>query len=159
MAKDVCESLGISNHRDALTRLDDDEKDDVGITDTIGRTQKNSIVNESGLYKLAFTSRKEEAKRFTKWVTSEVLPTIRKTGSYTAPIEQPKPTFSISHLNQQFKEARELAFNRGFTNGKVNEAAVELLKQTTGIDLDAIIGKPTHTKGDAIKTEMTYLRG
>jgi prophage antirepressor-like protein len=104
VAKDVCESLGISNHRDALTRLDDDEKDDVGITDTIGRTQQNSIINESGLYKLAFTSRKEEAKRFTKWVTSEVLPTIRKTGKYEIPKAEPK---TESNLLENIKKAGE----------------------------------------------------
>jgi prophage antirepressor-like protein len=89
VAKDVAEALGIANHRDALSRLDNDEKDDVGITDTIGRTQQNSTINESGLFKLVFSSRKEEAKRFTKWVTSEVLPTIRKTGKYEAAITTP----------------------------------------------------------------------
>lgn len=88
LAKDVCVILGIANYRDALTRLDDDEKDDVGITDTIGRVQQNSIINESGMYSLTMTSRKPEAKKFKKWVTSEVLPSIRKTGSYsTKPVD------------------------------------------------------------------------
>ena len=83
VAKDVCKVLSIKNHKDAVSRLDDDEKDEVGITDPIGRTQKTLIVNESGLYSLVFMSRKPEAKKFRKWVTSEVLPSIRKTGSYS----------------------------------------------------------------------------
>ena len=83
VAKDVCKVLSIKNHKDAVSRLDDNEKDEVGITDPIGRTQKTLIVNESGLYSLVFMSRKPEAKKFRKWVTSEVLPSIRKTGSYS----------------------------------------------------------------------------
>lgn len=82
---DVCRVLEISNPRDAASRLDEDEKDGVGITDAIGREQNNTVVNESGLYSLILTSRKDAAKRFKKWVTSEVLPTIRKTGAYGAP--------------------------------------------------------------------------
>jgi prophage antirepressor-like protein len=82
VAKDVCEVLGIANHNDAIGRLDDDEKGEVGITDPIGRKQLMAVVYESGLYALIFTSRKEEAKAFRKWVTSEVLPSIRKTGAY-----------------------------------------------------------------------------
>lgn len=79
---DVCKVLDIANPRDAASRLDDDEKDAVGITDAIGRPQQQTIINESGLYSVILTSRKEGAKRFKKWVTSEVLPSIRKTGSY-----------------------------------------------------------------------------
>jgi prophage antirepressor-like protein len=82
VAKDVCEALSIANSRDALIRLDNDEKDDVVLTDAIGRPQNTAVVNESGLYSLIMTSRKPEAKAFEKWVTSEVLPSIRKTGSY-----------------------------------------------------------------------------
>lgn len=79
---DVCRELGISNVGDAASRLDADEKDDIGIADAIGRKQKTVIVNESGLYSLILTSRKPAAKRFKKWVTKEVLPSIRKTGGY-----------------------------------------------------------------------------
>jgi prophage antirepressor-like protein len=81
VAKDVCEALDITNHNDAISGLDDDEKG-VVTTDTLGGRQKASAVTESGLYALIFTSRKTEAKRFKKWVTSEVLPAIRKTGQY-----------------------------------------------------------------------------
>lgn len=79
---DVCKVLEIKNPRDAASRLDDDEKDGVGITDTMGRPQTATIVNEPGLYNLIFRSNKPEAKQFKRWVTHEVLPAIRKTGSY-----------------------------------------------------------------------------
>lgn len=83
VGKDVAEALGISNSRDAISRLDDDEKADVVLTD--GSQNRNfSIINESGLYSLVLSSRKPEAKKFKKWITSEVLPSIRKTGSYNA---------------------------------------------------------------------------
>lgn len=82
VAKDVCAILGISNHNDAVSRLDDDERDGVGITDPIGRQQQVTVVNESGLYHLIFQSRKPAVKAFRKWVTSEVLPSLRKTGRY-----------------------------------------------------------------------------
>lgn len=79
---DVCKRLDIANPRDAASRLDDDEKDAVGITDTIGRPQRTTIINESGLYSVILRSTRPGAKRFKKWVTSEVLPSIRKTGGY-----------------------------------------------------------------------------
>lgn len=81
VAKDVCQALTISNHNDAISRLDDDEKG-VATADTLGGKQSLNIVNESGLYNLIFQSRKPEAKAFRKWVTGEVLPTLRKTGRY-----------------------------------------------------------------------------
>lgn len=103
VAADVCEALTIANHRDAVTKLDDDEKDGVGIADAIGREQETTIINESGLYSLILTSRKPEAKKFKKWVTSEVLPAIRKTGRYEIPSE-PQPTLSA----EQWKVIRSL---------------------------------------------------
>jgi len=84
VAKDLCEILDHSNHRMAVSALDDDEKG-VSIADTPGGPQETLTVNESGLYSLIFTSRKPEAKRFRKWVTGAVLPEIRKTGSYQGP--------------------------------------------------------------------------
>ncbi|MCG4274467.1 Bro-N domain-containing protein [Acetobacter senegalensis] len=78
---DVCKVLEISKHRDAASRLDDDERGSV-LVDTLGGLQSMTAINESGLYSLILTSRKPAAKRFKKWVTSEVLPAIRKTGGY-----------------------------------------------------------------------------
>ena len=85
VAKDICEVLQYKNVAGTLSKLDDDEK---GIQNlyTPGGEQKMMCVNESGLYTLILRSNKPEAKKFKKWVTAEVLPTIRKTGSYgTAP--------------------------------------------------------------------------
>lgn len=78
VAADVCEALDIQNVAQAVTRLDDDERSMFNI----GRQGDAHVINESGLYRLILTSRKPDAKRFRKWVTGEVLPTIRKTGSY-----------------------------------------------------------------------------
>ncbi|TRO20910.1 hypothetical protein EQ826_15320 [Ectopseudomonas mendocina] len=81
VAADVCQALAVRNNRDALSRLDEDEKG-VATTDTLGGSQAVGIINESGLYSLILTSRKPEAKRFKKWITAEVLPAIRRTGQY-----------------------------------------------------------------------------
>lgn len=81
---DVCRVLDIQNNRNAARRLDDDEKG-VHLMDTLGGGQKMTIINESGLYKVILRSDKPEAKKFTRWVTHEVLPAIRKTGSYSQP--------------------------------------------------------------------------
>ena len=82
VAKDVCDALEIKNSRDALTRLDADEKNTVVLIDGIGNPNK-SVVNEYGLYTLVLSSRKPEAKTFKRWVTHDVLPSIRKTGQYS----------------------------------------------------------------------------
>lgn len=86
IAADVCDALDIQNPTDALKRLDEDER----ARFNLGRQGEASIINESGLYSLILGSRKPEAKKFKKWVTSEVLPAIRKTGRYVAPQAQPK---------------------------------------------------------------------
>lgn len=84
-ANDVCAALNYGNPRDAISAHVDQE--DVGKRDTLsaGGKQQSNHVNESGLYALIFGSTKKESKSFKKWVTSEVLPTIRKTGSYQMP--------------------------------------------------------------------------
>ena len=79
--KDVCQTLGISKHRDTASRLDEDERGSVRV-DTLGGLQEMIVINESGLYKVILRSDKPEAKKFTRWVTHEVLPAIRKTGEY-----------------------------------------------------------------------------
>ena len=84
VATDVCNVLGIGNPRQAMTRLDNDEKG-VTSTDTPGGVQSVATVNESGLYSLVLGSRKPEAKRFKRWVTHEVLPAIRRTGRFAIP--------------------------------------------------------------------------
>lgn len=88
IAKDVCDVLGLSNNRDALESLDEDEKNTVGISDGNRGNPNLAVINESGLYSLILRSRKPAAKAFKRWVTHEVLPTIRKTGSYNAPAQR-----------------------------------------------------------------------
>ena len=90
IAADVCEALGLETHV-AVRRLDDDEKGRYS-TPTLGGEQEMTIINESGLYSLILGSRKPEAKKFKKWVTSEVLPAIRKTGSYSVQAVEPVTT-------------------------------------------------------------------
>lgn len=87
VAVDVCAALGLDNTTKALLRLDEDEQALIsiqGIHSGPGNPMVN-VVNESGLYSLVLGSRKPEAKKFKKWVTSEVLPAIRKTGRYEQP--------------------------------------------------------------------------
>ncbi len=93
VGKDVATALGYSNSRDAIAKhVDNEDIDDVAIRDPIGRMQKTRIINESGLYSLILSSKLPTAKRFKRWVTAEVLPTLRKTGSYSlAPIEPAVP--------------------------------------------------------------------
>ncbi|WP_369041159.1 BRO-N domain-containing protein [Staphylococcus chromogenes] len=83
VGKDVAEILGYSNTRDALYRHVDGEDKDVVKLDTLGGKQSQTIINESGLYSLIFSSKLESAKRFKRWVTSEVLPQLRRTGTYS----------------------------------------------------------------------------
>lgn len=83
VGKDVAVALGYSNTRDALNRhVDNDDKNTVVIPDGNKGNPNQTVINESGLYALIFGSKLDSAKRFKHWVTSEVLPTIRKTGSY-----------------------------------------------------------------------------
>ena len=82
VAADICRALDIANSRDAVNRLDDDEKNTVVLTDGNRGNPNVTVVTESGLYSLVLGSRKPEAKQFKRWITHEVIPTIRKTGGY-----------------------------------------------------------------------------
>lgn len=102
---DVCRVLDIRNPSDAASRLDSDEKTTLGNTEGaeirrfFGPGAAPTLVNESGVYSLTITSRKPEAKRFKKWITSEVLPSIRRTGSYSVqPVPEPSPAPSMPAL-------------------------------------------------------------
>lgn len=82
---DVCSALGITNHRNVRARLDDDDVRQMDATDNLGRKQQTTFVTESGMYDVVLRSDAPTAKPFRKWVTSEVLPTIRKHGGYLTP--------------------------------------------------------------------------
>ena len=106
VAIDVCNVLEIANARDAVSRLDDDERqmvdlNTVGLTDGMPGNPNTNIVSESGLYALVFTSRKPAAKRFRKWVTSEVLPALRKHGHYQMPERDPAPRPGAAEMVQR----------------------------------------------------------
>ena len=83
--RDVCDALGLSSPTRVAERLDRDEVSSTQVIDALGRNQETFIINESGLYNVIFQSRKPEAKEFKRWVTHEVLPTIRKHGAYMTP--------------------------------------------------------------------------
>lgn len=134
VAKDVCDALGIKDASDAVKGLDDDEK--AGSPVNSGRTQGGNpnalIINESGLYSLILRSRKPEAKRFKRWVTHEVLPAIRKTGSYAMPQATPNVPATVDRA----------------TLAAVVDDAVKSILQRMGPDLIASIRMPQ--PGEAI---------
>ena len=110
VAKDVCDILEIKNPRDAISVLDDDEKDTVGISDSSKlRRYTLNIISESGLYKLTFRSNKPEAKKFTKWVTSDVLPTLIRTGTYN--VRKATPMLPEKDFYSAIEIGRELNMN------------------------------------------------
>lgn len=134
VAKDVCDILEHSNSRQAIQELDEDEK---GVSNvyTLGGNQKMAIVNESGLYNLIFKSRKPEAKSFRKWVTAEVLPSIRKTGSFGV---------KKSTENKDFIDARDKIFGFVEFNGrKIRHIIIDEKDYYSILDINAAIGAQT----------------
>lgn len=101
VASDVCGALALENTTKALLRLDEDEQALISIQGISRGNDQVNVINESGLYSLVLGSRKPEAKKFKKWVTSEVLPAIRKTGRYVAPAAEPQsaPTAAREKIN------------------------------------------------------------
>ena len=87
---DVCKVLGIGNVTAAKTRLDQHDFNTTKVIDGVGRRQQVGIINESGLYDVILDSRKPQAKRFRRWITAEVIPSIRKTGSYEVQPQAPE---------------------------------------------------------------------
>jgi prophage antirepressor-like protein len=95
-ASDVCACVGVGNVTDACARLDEDEFDSIEVVDSAGKRQEALFVTEAGLYSLVLGSRKPEAKSFKRWVTHEVLPSIRRTGSYS--VAGATPTLNAEQL-------------------------------------------------------------
>ena len=110
--RDVCNVLGISHVKDTADRLDQDEVGQTEVIDSLGRKQTATIINESGLYNVILRSDKPEAKPFRKWVTSEVLPTIRRHGMYATPdtvekmLADPDTTIKLLETIKQERAAR-----------------------------------------------------
>lgn len=119
VGKDVADALGYSNTRDALSKHVDGEDKLMSQIATSGQNRDMTLVNESGMYSLIFGSKKDEAKKFKKWVTSEVLPSIRKTGSYSVtqvqdsyaiqdPVERAKRWIEEQEEKQALEQALEI---------------------------------------------------
>ena len=131
-ANDVCAILGYANARDAVathvdTNYDVAKRD---IIDSIGRTQSATFVTESGLYALIFGSKLESAKEFKRWVTSEVLPSIRKTGSYSA-----SKTLKEPDLKVKFELAKMMLEPAGIKGNQLTLALDKLYRTNTGKSL------------------------
>lgn len=147
-AKDVCTALELDDTNKALLGLDSDEKRKHEQYSCSGR--KPILINESGLYSLILRSRKPEAKRFKKWITGEVLPSLRKQGSYSitaanefqpaAPmsehIEADRVVSAGRVFNTMFRTGRNIGMNRRMAASRANQAT----QRFTGIDLIGEMG-------------------
>lgn len=151
VAKDVCVALGIVNHRDAVSRLSESmKKGDVGISDAMGRLQPMIIISEPGVYKLVFRSTKPEAERFANWVASEVLPAIRKTGTYGLPAIK-SPTQGLLHA-VQIMAAQEQKLKQLEESQKIIQHRIDTLDNVNTVGdkrqrLNAMVRKYAHLTG------------
>ena len=137
VAKDVCDFLEHTNHKVALRALDDDEVRKVYLIDSLGRKQPTNVINESGLYALTFRSNKPEAKKFRKWVTGEVLPSIRKTGRYET---------MKSRMADGFLDLRDVPYESfRFMGGEVRMVESEGMKWYSINDVFRCIGSRTES--------------
>ena len=141
IAADLCSCLGIRNPSDALSRLDDDEKG-LGSTETLKGQQSLATVNESGLYALVLSSRKPEAKRFKRWITHEVLPAIRLTGSYAVPnlaSTQPAlPANKQDSVNALLLIGQAIAQVPGVKAGIAMAATLTCIQENTGLTVETL---------------------
>jgi prophage antirepressor-like protein len=145
VGKDVATALGYSNPRDALSKHVDSEDKDVAFCDTLGGSQKQTVINESGMYSLILGSKLEGAKRFKRWVTSEVLPSIRKSGAYatdSAAAEYKARELRIKEMNAQARllnaETRRLVAlqkEKGLSKVAVDTLAIKAMEEISGKDL------------------------
>lgn len=144
VAADVCAVLGLKNTKQAVDRLDQDDKAMLNIGLPGGET---NVVNESGLYSLILGSRKPEAKRFKRWVTGEVLPSIRKTGAYVGPDAQlgqsgQPQTLFLSHAadimvaaDRTFRSAIRSGRSAGLPTAQAIRRANQIALAKTGVNL------------------------
>lgn len=134
VAKDVCDILEINNDRQALVRIPEQHKG-VSQADTLGGKQRISVISESGLYRLVLRSDKPQAEPFIEWVTSEVLPAIRKTGKYeSSSISQPIP---IEFAEREFLALKRVAEAFGLSGNRALISANVTTRKRTGIDFQA----------------------
>lgn len=138
VGKDVAEVLAYKETAKAIREHVDDDDKGVSVLDTPGGKQKMVVINESGLYGLVFGSKLPTAKKFKHWVTSEVLPTIRKTGSYSIPQVTPNPHYRTRMIATAVKdigktaEAMEKVF--AVKHGMALAASMDMVGEAYGID-------------------------
>lgn len=126
VATDVCSALDISNTSQALTRLDDDEKNTIILNEGIGNPNK-SIVSEYGLYNLILASRKKEAKKFKRWITHDVIPTIRKHGAYMTSEVIEKTLTDPDYLIQLATNLKEEKTKRALAEAQIEKDKPKVL--------------------------------
>ncbi|HEP6095198.1 TPA: phage antirepressor [Streptococcus pyogenes] len=135
VGKDVAEILGYAKARNAIaSHVDDEDKKDAPIQGTLGGTQTMTIINESGLYSLILSSKLPQAKEFKRWVTSEVLPTIRKHGMYAVDDLLDNPDMTIAAF-QRLKEERQLRLQAQEEVAQKNQIISEMKPKATYYDL------------------------
>ena len=162
-ATDVAEVLGYRNAPD-MTRMLDEEEKDTQIVRTPGGNQSLTVINESGMYACVLKSRRPEAKRFRKWVTSEVLPSIRKTGRYEVPAPDlgmpprlPQPADRIAAASRIFNQlVRSGNVARMALPAAIRRAAL-VAERETGVDMVAELGIAAHV--DAMESLALSGRG
>ncbi|ACE79994.1 putative antirepressor [Mycobacterium phage Pukovnik] len=159
VAKDVCEVLGLTNPTVVVSRLDADEraKFDLGPF-----APAANVVNESGLYALIVRSDKPQAKAFRKWVTSEVLPTIRKTGGYLSPeLDLSDPDVALAKLIEVAKAAQEARAKAAFLENKIAVDAPKVRAAEEFFDMEGLfslrdsarkLGVPPFTFNDHLRS-------
>jgi len=135
VAADVLSTISLD--RKALERLDDDEKG-VNSIHTPGGIQEMTTVNEPGLYALVLGSRKAEAKRFKRWVTHEVLPAIRKTGSYTVPAMAALPAPTQDRVTSLLLIGEAVAKVPGVKAGIAMAATLTCIHENTGLTIETL---------------------
>ena len=136
VGKDVATILGYAKPLNALaTHIDEDDSLKQGLTDNMGRMQETIFINESGLYSLVLSSKLPNAKKFKRWVTSEVIPSIRKTGSYSAlDMTQLSPEMQMLKLLTDKAIATELAQKQQEQHLQLVEQKVEGIRELVGIN-------------------------
>lgn len=141
VGKDVADILGYTNSRKAISDHVDDEDKGVTKCDTLGGKQDLTIINESGLYSLILSSKLPTAKKFKRWVTSEVLPAIRKTGGYQIPDNpmdalklmfeaQTQTNDKVEHIQEDVKELKD---NKLLNPGQYNYLGTQIRKRVRAI--------------------------
>ncbi len=138
-ASDVCDVLDMGNPSQAMkSHVDPDDLQKLEVIDALGRTQRSNHVNESGLYALILGSTKDAAKRFKRWVTSEVLPSIRKTGAYSAAPVAALPAPTQDRVSSLLLIGDAVAKVPGVKAGIAMAATLTCIQENTGLVIETL---------------------